>query len=372
MHAFTDPGGDRPPGPLVPAEGLPAHGQGRGRDHHQLREPAARGRCATSTSTRPSCGSSPRRSTTTSSARGTPTRRGRTSRSATASRAVRALRVVAVALQELRRACCARSPGREVRARRPAARRRRARPGRRLRRRAAGPGRASSASPTTSCGSAACRSRRRCTFYRAADVFAYPSFNETFGLPILEAMAAGARSSPPTAARCRRPPAAPPLLADPRRPESIADALVKACGPEADAAARARAWSGRRSSPGPRPPKRDARGLPRGPRGAAEGAAMRVLVTGGAGFIGSHTCDRLVELGPRGRRARRAHGAGAPGRPTRLPDARASSSTSATCATGSCSRTCCAAWMPSTTSPPTRTTCPTSPGSPTSTSSRRR
>ena len=24
---------------------------------------------------------------------------------------------------------------------------------------------------------------------------------------------------------------------------------------------------------------------------------MRVLVTGGAGFIGSHTCDRLVELG---------------------------------------------------------------------------
>ena len=28
-------------------------------------------------------------------------------------------------------------------------------------------------------------------FYRAADVFAYPSFNETFGLPILEAMACG-------------------------------------------------------------------------------------------------------------------------------------------------------------------------------------
>ena len=28
-------------------------------------------------------------------------------------------------------------------------------------------------------------------FYRAADVFVYPSFNETFGLPILEAMACG-------------------------------------------------------------------------------------------------------------------------------------------------------------------------------------
>ena len=24
---------------------------------------------------------------------------------------------------------------------------------------------------------------------------------------------------------------------------------------------------------------------------------MRILVTGGAGFIGSHTCDRLVEMG---------------------------------------------------------------------------
>ena len=28
-------------------------------------------------------------------------------------------------------------------------------------------------------------------FYRAADVFVYPSFNETFGLPLLEAMACG-------------------------------------------------------------------------------------------------------------------------------------------------------------------------------------
>ena len=32
-------------------------------------------------------------------------------------------------------------------------------------------------------------------FYRAADVFVYPSFNETFGLPILEAMATAAARS---------------------------------------------------------------------------------------------------------------------------------------------------------------------------------
>ena len=69
-------------------------------------------------------------------------------------------------------------------------------------------------------------------FYRAADVFAYPSFNETFGLPILEAMATGCpvvtsdtSAMPETAGGCA-------LLADPHHPESIADALVKACGPE--------------------------------------------------------------------------------------------------------------------------------------------
>ena len=69
-------------------------------------------------------------------------------------------------------------------------------------------------------------------FYRAADVFVYPSFNETFGLPILEAMAAGCpvvtsdtSAMPETAGGCA-------LLADPHDPESIADAIVKACGPE--------------------------------------------------------------------------------------------------------------------------------------------
>jgi glycosyltransferase involved in cell wall biosynthesis len=69
-------------------------------------------------------------------------------------------------------------------------------------------------------------------FYRCADVFAYPSFNETFGLPILEAMACGCpvvtsntTAMPETAGGAA-------LLADPSNPDSIADALVKACGPE--------------------------------------------------------------------------------------------------------------------------------------------
>ncbi len=71
-------------------------------------------------------------------------------------------------------------------------------------------------------------------FYRAADVFVYPSFNETFGLPLLEAMATGCpvvtsdtSAMPETAGGCA-------LLADPNDPGSIADAVLKACGPEGE------------------------------------------------------------------------------------------------------------------------------------------
>jgi glycosyltransferase involved in cell wall biosynthesis len=65
-------------------------------------------------------------------------------------------------------------------------------------------------------------------------VFVYPSFNETFGLPILEAMATGCpvvtsetSAMPETAGGCA-------LLVDPTDPESIADAIIKACGPEGE------------------------------------------------------------------------------------------------------------------------------------------
>ena len=67
-------------------------------------------------------------------------------------------------------------------------------------------------------------------FYRAADIFVYPSLNETFGLPILEAMACGCpvvtsntTAMPETAGGAA-------VLADPADPASIARAIAEAAG----------------------------------------------------------------------------------------------------------------------------------------------
>ena len=71
-------------------------------------------------------------------------------------------------------------------------------------------------------------------FYKAADVFVYPSLNETFGLPILEAMACGCpvvtsdRSAMPEVAGGAA------VLCDPDDPASIARGILSAVGPGQD------------------------------------------------------------------------------------------------------------------------------------------
>jgi len=70
-------------------------------------------------------------------------------------------------------------------------------------------------------------------FYRAAGALVYPSFSETFGLPILEAMACGCpvvtsnlSAMPETAGGAA-------LLCDPADPASIAASILEATGPKA-------------------------------------------------------------------------------------------------------------------------------------------
>lgn len=71
-------------------------------------------------------------------------------------------------------------------------------------------------------------------FYRAADVLVYPSYNETFGLPLLEAMACGCPVVTSNISAMPETAGGTALLADPTDPGSIADAIVEACGAEAD------------------------------------------------------------------------------------------------------------------------------------------
>lgn len=72
------------------------------------------------------------------------------------------------------------------------------------------------------------------TFYQAADVLVYPSFNETFGLPILEAMACGCPVVTSDVSAMPEIAGGAALLSDPHDPASIAKAIVEAIAPERD------------------------------------------------------------------------------------------------------------------------------------------
>jgi glycosyltransferase involved in cell wall biosynthesis len=68
-------------------------------------------------------------------------------------------------------------------------------------------------------------------FYRAADVFVYPSLNETFGLPILEAMACGCPVVTSNVSAMPETAGGAAVLADPEAPQSVARAIIEAAQP---------------------------------------------------------------------------------------------------------------------------------------------
>jgi glycosyltransferase involved in cell wall biosynthesis len=71
-------------------------------------------------------------------------------------------------------------------------------------------------------------------FYQAADVLVYPSLNETFGLPILEAMACGCPVVTSDTSAMPEIAGGAAVLADPKDPASIARAIAEAAGPARD------------------------------------------------------------------------------------------------------------------------------------------
>jgi glycosyltransferase involved in cell wall biosynthesis len=81
-------------------------------------------------------------------------------------------------------------------------------------------------------------------FYRAADLLVYPSLNETFGLPILEAMACACPVVTSSISSMPEVAGGAAILADPHDPSSIARSMLDACG---DAASRLRTEGLRRA-----------------------------------------------------------------------------------------------------------------------------
>lgn len=71
-------------------------------------------------------------------------------------------------------------------------------------------------------------------FYQAAELLVYPSLNETFGLPILEAMACGCPVVTSNVSAMPEIAGGAALLSDPRDPAALAQAIVEAAGPAAD------------------------------------------------------------------------------------------------------------------------------------------
>jgi glycosyltransferase involved in cell wall biosynthesis len=71
-------------------------------------------------------------------------------------------------------------------------------------------------------------------FYQAADLLVYPSFNETFGLPILEAMACGCPVVTSNISSMPEIAGGAAVLCDPRDPASIAQAMNAALEPGVD------------------------------------------------------------------------------------------------------------------------------------------